>query len=289
MNPYAQPGIVGGVQSTKVHQYGEVVPAPPIPDPDYSLSESDGEGDNSVRLNTQPPVKKEAETSGNSATSGSSTGSSSMVHSFSINEIQKIRTQLKSSKSYPNDFLAQQALAGEGDSGVSSDQEVTVSSGHVSVTQIVAPKPAPPTTLKLAAKKPPAILPAESLSDDESPSPPLKGFQRQISLTRKQAAQIAANRAKASFLSQLPPPIEADADENDHPAYFPEPIDIGEFFFEILERVLLIDSFVVAPPPPEFSDQMRAPPQRSVRIVGAVPKVNHQHHQHHHHHHQHRM
>lgn len=237
MNPYAQPGIVGGVQSTKVHQYGEVTPAPPIPDPDYSLSESDGEGDSSVRLNVQLPAKKEtvAETSGNSATSGSSTGSSSMVHSFSINEIQKIRTQLKSSKSYPNDFLAQQAklAGGEGDSGVSSDQEVTVSSGHVSVTQISAPvvqKPAPPTTLKLQPKKPPAILPAESLSDDESPSPPLKGFQRQISLTRKQAAQIAANRAKASFLSQLPPPIEADADEIDHVAYFPEPIDIGNFF-----------------------------------------------------------
>lgn len=55
--------------------------------------------------------------------------------------------------------------------------------------------------------------------DDEimdSPSPPSKGFQRNNSLTRKQAATIAMNRAihtrNAVSLVQLPPPIEADSD-----------------------------------------------------------------------------
>lgn len=55
-----------------------------------------------------------------------------MPHSFSVEEIQKGRSLLKSSKSYPDDFLKK---ANEGDlaaledgdnssSGVSSDQEV---------------------------------------------------------------------------------------------------------------------------------------------------------------------
>lgn len=55
--------------------------------------------------------------------------------------------------------------------------------------------------------------------DDEimdSPSPPSKGFQRNNSLTRKQAASIAMSRAihtrNAVSLVQLPPPIEADSD-----------------------------------------------------------------------------
>lgn len=50
----------------------------------------------------------------------------------------------------------------------------------------------------------------------DSPSPPSKGFQRHNSLTRKQAAQIAMNRAinarPAVSLVQLPPPIEGDSD-----------------------------------------------------------------------------
>lgn len=60
-----------------------------------------------------------------------------MPHSFSVEEIQKGRSLLKSSKSYPEDFLKKQngtdaAIMEDGDnssSGVSSDQEVpTVSS-----------------------------------------------------------------------------------------------------------------------------------------------------------------
>lgn len=49
---------------------------------------------------------------------------------------------------------------------------------------------------------------------------PVKGFQRQVSLTRKQAATIAMNRAmytkSAVSLAQLPPPIEGDSDDPDH-------------------------------------------------------------------------
>lgn len=60
--------------------------------------------------------------------SGSSSGSSSIPHSFSVDEIQKGRSLLRSSKSYPDDFLKKQAAALEdGDnssSGVSSDQEI---------------------------------------------------------------------------------------------------------------------------------------------------------------------
>lgn len=49
---------------------------------------------------------------------------------------------------------------------------------------------------------------------------PAKGFQRQVSLTRKQAATIAMNRnlytRSAVSLAQLPPPIEGDSDDPDH-------------------------------------------------------------------------
>lgn len=58
-----------------------------------------------------------------------------MPHSFSVEEIQKGRSLLKSSKSYPEDFLKKQngsdpVMLEDGDnssSGVSSDQEVPAS------------------------------------------------------------------------------------------------------------------------------------------------------------------
>ncbi|XP_018896810.2 SH3 and multiple ankyrin repeat domains protein 3 isoform X1 [Bemisia tabaci] len=89
-----------------------VSPAPPIPNPDYSLSEEESEN--------ETEVEKPVEGSGNS----SSNSSSSMPHSLSVEEIQKVRTQLRSSKSYPNDFLLQSIEDGDNSSsGVSSDQE----------------------------------------------------------------------------------------------------------------------------------------------------------------------
>ncbi|XP_071442143.1 SH3 and multiple ankyrin repeat domains protein 3 [Hetaerina americana] len=59
------------------------------------------------------------QTSPKSTSGGASSG---LPHSFSVEEIQKVRTQLKSSKSYPSDFLLE-----DGDnssSGVSSDQDI---------------------------------------------------------------------------------------------------------------------------------------------------------------------
>jgi SH3/ankyrin repeat-containing protein len=229
------------------------VEAPPIPDPDYSLSESDGEED-SVRLASQPapPPKKEEE---KPETSGSSTGSSCVPHSFSVDEIQKIQTKLKASKSYPDDFRGpgEKQEGQEGDSsssGVSSDQEVTITmtlTNHVEMKNGIQENVGAKVQVKVqeeSAKRVTIVqtqntattnIP-EVADDDQSPSPPLMGFQRHNSLTRKQAATIAANRAKqiqmqqrhAVTLAQLPPPIEMEADEVDCGGFGMEPI--GELF-----------------------------------------------------------
>lgn len=251
LNPYAQPGRAG------VEPNDSNLPAPPIPEPDYSMSESEEEADNSVRLATNvvsnktvngnvntikrndQKVKEEpvAETSGNSNTSGSSTGSGSMAHSFSVDEIQKIRTQLKASKSFPNAFQ-EGVQEGEGDnssSGVSSDQEIMMNTS--------AEKKAKPTMVnKLQSKveepkKVTVISTEDARSSEDSPSPPFMGFQRNNSLTRKQAAMIAANRARALAqsqghavsLQQLPPPIEADSDDEIDAGHMPSCIGENKY------------------------------------------------------------
>lgn len=242
-----------------------------------------------------------------------------MPHSFSVDEIQKMRIKLKSSKSYPNELLRQQSeqqqqqqseqqrtnstqqtnhqgapqksilqkdkLSAalnheEGDnssSGVSSDHEINMTQTHASntnrttsvksgigamdnnntkesttihsamktpsnITQTVKIIDAvnkksinlPPlsnVTKKISSAVNAKVVVVEGINckqplndndyydDDEimdSPSPPSKGFQRNNSLTRKQAATIAMNRAihtrNAVSLVQLPPPIEADSD-----------------------------------------------------------------------------
>lgn len=287
MNPYAQPGRIG-VEPSSLTDGNQIAAPPAIPDPDYSMSESEDEADNSVRLATnipssnnnsssnnnnsnlntlkkKPKEKEEimvAETSGNSNTSGSSTGSSSIPHSFSVDELQKIRSQLKSSKSFPNAFQDKTGLGaggeGEGDnssSGVSSDQEIMVNTPQPTVTsnyveqkpQIIQQQqhqqPAPPKHLplkmnvKAEEKKVTIASTVDARSDDDSPSPPLKGFQRSNSLTRKQASMIAANRAKALqlqgqavSLQQLPPPIEADSDDEVDGTNFMAAPYIGELF-----------------------------------------------------------
>lgn len=241
LNPYAQPGRAG-VEPPTVHDASQP-PAPPIPDPDYSMSESEEEADNSVRLVMNVPtsngnvntlkrndqkIKEEAivaETSGNSNTSGSSTGSGSMPHSFSVDEIQKIRTQLKSSKSFPNAFQEGSIAEGEGDnssSGVSSDQEIMMNTSAESKTKPTLTNQPNKVAVKVEEPKKVTIVSTEDArSDEDSPSPPFMGFQRNNSLTRKQAAIIAANRARALAqaqghavsLTQLPPPIEADSDD----------------------------------------------------------------------------
>lgn len=147
-NQYAQPINLLRSNSNEAKRRDEVLKGsnnqpPIIPEPDYSLSESSaGESDNEngtsrnnhvVRLRvtqqpvTQPQQMQQAETS------GSSSGSGSMPHSFSVDEIQKVRTSLKSSKSYPNDFSAKKKVSiiapededcDNSSSGVSSDQEI---------------------------------------------------------------------------------------------------------------------------------------------------------------------
>lgn len=243
------------------------MPAPPIPDPDYSMSESEEEGDNSVKLattttpstiptnvpklpngmmmNNKPAenvtngirfelkAKEEnvAETSGNSNTSGSSTGSGAVSHSFSVDEIQRMRTKLKPSKTFPNasqeNHHAQEAEGDNSSSGVSSDQEIVMNNNHAP-PQPVAEFKLKPTLTNNKVKQPEKVVQPQkkivstedARSDEDSPSPPLMGFQRNNSLTRKQAAIIAANRARslaqaqsAVSLTQLPPPIEADSDD----------------------------------------------------------------------------
>lgn len=294
LNPYAQPGRAGVDPSNGSD--ASQPPAPPIPEPDYSMSESEEEADNSVRLATNVPnnngnvntikrndqkAKEEtmmAETSGNSNTSGSSTGSSSMPHSFSVDEIHKIRSQLKSSKSFPNAFQDESVAEGEGDnssSGVSSDQEIMMNSSAESKPKPQLSKPMPlqqtqhhqqtqyhqqtkqhqqqiqhqpqpqqqqqhqqqnKMVLKIEEPKKVTIISTEDArSGEDSPSPPFMGFQRNNSLTRKQAAMIAANRARALAqsqghavsLAQLPPPMEADSDDEVDTGHTPHVI--GEF------------------------------------------------------------
>lgn len=129
---------------------------PNIPDPDYSCSDSENEDKHSLASRLSNVQLQPVENSGNSnaryikytnclifylliifilmGNSGSSSSSSgSAPPSFSVEEIQKGRSMLKSSKSYPDDFLkkvneADAAHLEDGDnssSGVSSDQEIT--------------------------------------------------------------------------------------------------------------------------------------------------------------------
>lgn len=299
LNPYAQPGRIGiepqlfSNENSPMSPLPPPPPPPPIPEPDYSSNDEDDEeehDDNSVKqvISTVPfsnenantmkrndlKAKDEqivAETSGNSNTSSSS-NSNAMPHSFSVDEIKKIRTNLKSSKSLSNV---------EGDnssSGVSSDQEI-INNASVINNASLPMKNIKALPVKMEEKKKTAttIISTEDAASDED-SPPLAEFQRNNSLTRKQAAIIAANRAKALAalnqnqvvsLTQLPPPIEADSDDED----------------ENNEKMIF------APPPPEFSDivsstrSLHIPTQqyhhhhheqnhqhKSVRIVGALPK-----------------
>ncbi|XP_059486375.1 SH3 and multiple ankyrin repeat domains protein 3 isoform X3 [Neocloeon triangulifer] len=64
-----------------------------------------------------PPA---APSASNSSSSAAATNGN-LPHSFSVEEIQKVKTQLKSSKSYPNDFS--QEDGDNSSSGVSSDQD----------------------------------------------------------------------------------------------------------------------------------------------------------------------
>jgi hypothetical protein len=187
----------------------------------------------------------------------------------------------------------------EGDnssSGVSSDQEIPPAMSLNTSNNNGGGKPQPvkvatqtnnnngdimkPTTLDVSPKtqtltKKVTLITAKSDSleqrsdnDDNSPSPPAKGFQRHNSLTRKQAMALAASRALQSrhavTLAKLPPPIEA-SDESDNPSY-------GGGTGSATPKMMTMPSDnVVLAPPPEFCDIVDTTNAR-VRIVGAVPK-----------------
>ncbi|XP_043605130.1 protein shank isoform X7 [Bombus pyrosoma] len=247
--------------------------APPIPEPDYSLSESDNdEGEEETDDDGESEIAKELEkaaareklestreTSGNSNTSGSSSsGSSSLPHSFSVEEIQKVRTQLKSSKSHPNDFLlqqTQQSLVEDGDnssSGVSSDQDVPVG----------PPTGFDDTTARNlaneAAQHPTTVL---SVANVEKETNPKRTSYGGSGLLTRHAVSLA----------QLPPPIEADAEEQSNDLFVPPPPE-----FNAGPSAGSGDELVFAPPP-QFCDNKQQPQQQQqqnrVKIIGAIPKV----------------
>lgn len=246
--------------------------APPIPEPDYSLSESENdEGEEETDDDVESEIAKELEkaaareklestreTSGNSNTSGSSSsGSSSLPHSFSVEEIQKVRTQLKSSKSHPNDFLlqqTQQSLAEDGDnssSGVSSDQDVPV--GPPTGFDDTAAR----NLANEAAQHPTTVLSVTSVEKEANPKRTSYGGSGL--LTRH-----------AVSLAQLPPPIEADAEEQSNDLFVPPPPE-----FNAGPSAGNPDELVFAPPP-QFCDNKQQSHQQSqnrVKIIGAIPKV----------------
>ncbi|XP_026326995.1 SH3 and multiple ankyrin repeat domains protein 3 isoform X2 [Hyposmocoma kahamanoa] len=249
-NQYAQP-----FNTHKGFVRQNSTPAPPIPEPDYSMSESDDE--NSVKPKSEPAPP--AETSANSNASGSSSGSSSMQHSFSVDEIQKIRTRLKSSKSCGDELGTVERDDGDNSSsGVSSDQEAQA-------------KPQPRRDKvsfcsSVTVKSSNDVISTEPVhSSSESLATPPPPMQRHNSLTRKRATAallrgtIGAARGKSAaerlgvdidkapgrkaraavLLAELPPPPEEPAGAAD-------------------------PSAPVLAPPPQFSDR--------VRVVAALPK-----------------
>ncbi|XP_077269785.1 SH3 and multiple ankyrin repeat domains prosap isoform X2 [Temnothorax americanus] len=258
--------------------------APPIPEPDYSLSESENdEGEDETDEDGESEIAKELEkaaarekleatreTSGNSNTSGSSSsGSGSLPHSFSVEEIQKVRTQLKSSKSHPNDFLlqTQQSLVEDGDnssSGVSSDQDVPVGP-PMGFDDTAARNLANQESNQHSTPGGATLLTGAGPIEKESNQTKRPGYGGSGLLTRH-----------AVSLAQLPPPIEADAEEQNNDLYVPPPpeFNAGPSAGGQDQEV------VVFAPPPQFSDnkqqtqqQQQAAAQNRVKIIGAIPKV----------------
>lgn len=244
-NPYAQPIRASRSHSTgsrerrkktssnklnsKLAQPG----GPPIPEPDYSCTDSEGETEDIQRKTADTLASRinsiqlqATENSGNSNASGSSSGSSSIPHSFSVEEIQKGRSLLKSSKSYPDELLKKQKESDaveDGDnssSGVSSDQEITCGN-------------------------------AEIHEQNNSIVPVTKNHRPQ---------QIGTLKRHAVSLAHLPPPIENETDEKED-FCLPPPPEFGENNPNFSE--------VVVAPPPQFMDNRQV---TRVRIVGAVPK-----------------
>lgn len=235
---------------------------PPIPEPDYSLSESDGDvesegegvGSGTVQAVPRGLVVAVTETSGNSNASGSSSSSGTLPHSFSVEEIQKVRTQLKSSKSYPNDFLVLNPNTGEdGDnssSGVSSDQDIPVG---------------PPSGFDDGRSSEGYGGSAPDDKGQQGPDLQKQGSAMTLPLGRQRATLPGGILTRnAVSLAQLPPPLEGEGEAEGELVVPPPPEFLGASNNGSggPEEVLA--------PPPQFSDNRLV---TRVRIVGAVPKT----------------
>lgn len=168
---------------------------------------------------------------------------------------------------------------------------------HQSINKIIIPQPIKKTPSPIDLKKKTIIHnPNEPIIDDEddddrSPSPPLMGFQRHNSMTRKQASTIAISRGviparPAVSLVQLPPPIENES-EGESPPLSAN----GKKTIVVTPTNEQSSDFIVLAPPPQFCDQVdgvnrggipinnnpilptsTTQHRGGVRIVGAVPK-----------------
>ncbi|CAH0629100.1 unnamed protein product [Chrysodeixis includens] len=236
-NQYAQP-----FNTHKGFIRQNSTPAPPIPEPDYSMSESDEEGDAKPK---EPAAV--VETSANSNASGSSSGSSSMQHSFSVDEIQKIRTRLKSSKSCGDELGAERDDGDNSSSGVSSDQE----GGGA--------RPAPRRDkvsfcASVTVKSSNDVIstePVHSSSESLAPAP----MARHNSLTRACGPGAARGRGRSAAERLGVDPAKAPARQA-RPLLLPPPPEHAALGAP--------DAPPLLAPPPQFSDR--------VRVVAALPK-----------------
>ena len=73
----------------------------------------------------------------------------------------------------------------------------------------------------------------------------------------------------AVSLAQLPPPIEADAEEQNNDLYVPPPPE-----FNADGSVASNSDELVFAPPPQFCDNRQQQQQNRVKIIGAIPKVS---------------
>jgi len=191
---------------------------------------------------------------------------------------------LKSSKSYPNDFLlgGNEASVGAVDdadnssSGVSSDQEV---SAVVPSSAPGKPAPAPAAAPASGAPLPPGGAANASLVGTASEAPTVSlsaGMERfhhknvvtssmtlpppRVQQQQQRAASMMTRHAVS--LAQLPPPIEADAEERDADGVFlPPPPQFGAGPGPEEVQVLA--------PPPQFCDNRLV---TRVRIVNSMAK-----------------
>lgn len=188
-----------------------------------------------------------------------------MQHSFSVDEIQKIRTRLKSSKSCGDELGTVERDDGDNSSsGVSSDQEaqskpqprrdkvsfcssVTVKSSN----DVISTEPVHSSSESLAAPPPP-MQRHNSLTRKRATAALLRGS---IGRGKSAAERLGVDPDKAPgrrgraavSLVELPPPPEEESG-------IPEPPPIPG---------------PVLAPPPQFSDR--------VRVVAALPKLAHLH------------